>query len=310
MSPAHDLRTWRRLGLAVEAAGGPLTRSHAMLPAPLLLEDRIRVFFASCDGDLRGRIFFADLDRTPPHRVLTIEERPALDLGERGAFDYDGVNPSQVFHHNGELLLLYIGWQRDVDGAAYTLLGGLAVSRDDGRTFERIKAPLLPRSRDERLFRTAPFVRPLAGGGWEMLYISGSHFIRGEARSFPVYSLVGSRSDELDAWPDRGDVLLAPDTAAGEIGFGRPVLWRERNGELTLLLSRRTRTGYALEQASYAAVENGQAAFQPVLAGPAAAWEADMTCFGAPLRLEDGELLFYNGDQFGRTGFGLAWREP
>ena len=34
-----------------------------------------------------------------------------------------------------------------------------------------------------------------------------------------------------------------------------------------------------------------------------------MTCFGAPLTVDKRELLFYNGNQFGRTGFGIAWRE-
>jgi hypothetical protein len=33
-----------------------------------------------------------------------------------------------------------------------------------------------------------------------------------------------------------------------------------------------------------------------------------MTCFGVTVELEGGELLIYNGNQFGRSGFGLAWR--
>ena len=34
----------------------------------------------------------------------------------------------------------------------------------------------------------------------------------------------------------------------------------------------------------------------------------EMTCFGAPCVAGERELLFYNGNGFGRTGFGLAWR--
>jgi hypothetical protein len=33
-----------------------------------------------------------------------------------------------------------------------------------------------------------------------------------------------------------------------------------------------------------------------------------MVCFGAPCQVGAQELLFYNGNQFGRTGFGLASR--
>ena len=33
-----------------------------------------------------------------------------------------------------------------------------------------------------------------------------------------------------------------------------------------------------------------------------------MTCFGAPCRVGEFEYLFYNGNQFGRSGFGVARR--
>jgi hypothetical protein len=28
------------------------------------------------------------------------------------------------------------------------------------------------------------------------------------------------------------------------------------------------------------------------------------------LEIDGGELLLYNGNRFGRSGFGLAWRQP
>jgi len=33
-----------------------------------------------------------------------------------------------------------------------------------------------------------------------------------------------------------------------------------------------------------------------------------MVCFGAPCSVGSSELLFYNGNQFGRSGFGIAQR--
>ena len=152
------LQPWRPLGFRVAASGAPLSRSHAMLPTPLLLEDRIRVFYATCDDDLRGRVLWADLARTPPYQVVARADSPALDLGAPGAFDCDGVNPSQVLIADGHLHLFYIGWRRDVGDAPYTLLAGLAQSEDLGRSFRRVRAPLLPPTAEEPLFRTAPFV--------------------------------------------------------------------------------------------------------------------------------------------------------
>jgi hypothetical protein len=303
------LARWSTLGLRVAASGSAMSQSHAMLPTPWLLEDRIRVFYATCDADLRGRVVFADLARTPPYAVIGVEERPALDLGPPGAFDCDGVNPSQVIAARGAIQLLYIGWRRDVDGAPYTLLTGLAQSRDGGRSFERRRAPLLPATLTEPLFRTAPFATR-GPGGWELLYIGGDRFLAGETRPLPLYALRRMRSPRLDRWPAAGEALLAPDLSRGEIGFGRPVIWRPETGEPVLIVSRRTRLGYEMLQAPLSGVEAGRPAFSPVLGDGRDDWDSDMTCFGAPLRVDGRDLLFYNGNQYGRTGFGIAARDP
>jgi hypothetical protein len=308
-SSHKPLRPWSPLGLRVTATGSAISASHAMLPTPVLLADRIRVYFATCDEDLRGRILFADLERTPPFRVMSVEERPVMDVGPAGSFDCDGVNPSQVLEVNGRLFLVYIGWQRDVEGAPYTLLGGLAESLDGGRTFARLRAPLLARTEAEKFFRTAPFLSRRPGGGWQMLYIGGSQFAEAGGRNQPIYSLKRLVSDRPDTWFGEPDELLAPDPDAGVIGFGRPVLWPEADGTEILLISERTAAGYEMLQSPLHAVEGGAAAFDPVLDGARAPWEDQMTCFGAPLRVNGVELLFYNGNQFGRSGFGLAQRQ-
>ena len=104
--------TWTKHGRILEAGGGPCAVSHAMLPTPLLLEDRIRLFFASCDTGLRGRVFCADLRREPPFEVFARPPQPILDLGPPGRFDCDGINPSCLVKVGGQLRLYTIGWRR------------------------------------------------------------------------------------------------------------------------------------------------------------------------------------------------------
>ncbi|MFN4176646.1 hypothetical protein [Phenylobacterium sp.] len=292
---------WRKLGRVLEADGGPLARSHAMLPTPWVLPDRVRVFYAACDAGMRGRIFSADFAPTPPFRLLSRSAVPVLDVGPQGAFDCDGVNPSQIIEADGRLALLYIGWRRGGAEEPYTLFAGIAFSEDGGASFQRRDEPLLPPLPGERLFRTAPFIERRRDG-WRLLYIGGERFLTDDSgKRLPVYSLMELRSDGPWSWTGPGRELVAPALEAGEIGFGRPVaLGGER-----LMLSVRTRDGYELVETS---AEPG-AARRPVLEGPREAWEAHMTCFGAPCRVGPYDLLFYNGDGFGRTGMGLAWRD-
>ncbi|MBS0409506.1 MAG: hypothetical protein JSR86_06285 [Proteobacteria bacterium] len=299
---------WRKLGLWVEAPGGLLGASHAMVPTPLVLEDRVRVFYAACDADMRGRVFFADIEHDPPHRVIGRSAGPVMDVGAPGTFDADGVNPLQVFADGDGLALLYVGWRRGPAETPYTLLTGLARSRDGGLSFQGEREPLLAPAPGERLFRTAASISP-AADGWRMIYVGGDAFIDDAAgKRSPLYGLRELRSADRLAWPGGGRELLAPDRAAGQTGFGRPVVWTPGGGAPVLMVSIRTEAGYTLVETPLDALEAGRPAFKPVLAGPADPWEAEMTCFGAPCVVGERELLFYNGNGFGRTGFGLAWR--
>ena len=299
---------WRKLGRVLEASGERLSRSHVMLPTPYVMADRVRVFYASCDDDLRGRIFFADFAPQPPFALMAVSPQAVLDVGPPGAFDCDGVNPSHAFLHEGRLALLYIGWRRGASEAPYTLFGALAVSDDEGHSFRRLKAPLLEPRAGERLFRTAPFVER-DGNGWRMLYIGGDGFTPGEGgRALPVYSLLEARSDSLLDWSVPARVLMAPDVGGGELGFGRPLIYTPPGGARRLMVSLRTRSGYILVEAAAEADFSRRPPVTPVIPAPFEAWESQMTCFGAPCVVGDNELLFYNGNGFGRTGMGLAWR--
>ena len=299
---------WRKLGRVLEAAGGPLSRSHVMVPTPHLMADRVRVFFASCDDDMRGRVFFADFAPEPPFALLQVSREPVLDVGPPGAFDCDGANPSQAIEIEGRLALLYLGWRRGPLETPYTLFGGVAFSDDQGLSFARTATPLLPPRPGERLFRTAPFVER-DGAGWRMLYIGGDAFVAGQdGRRLPVYSLMEARSEDLMDWSGPARVLMAPDADGGELGFGRPLIYAVPGGARRLMLSLRTRSGYTLVETDAEVDPARRAPVTPVVPPPFEAWEAQMTCFGAPCVVGMNELLFYNGGGYGRTGLGLAWR--
>lgn len=300
---------WRKHGLVVRASGAALSVSHAMLPTPLLLEDRIRLFFASCDAELRGRVFWADLGLEPPHRILDRSDLPVIDIGAAHAFDSDGINPSCLVKVGEQLRLYTIGWQRGTADKPYTLLAGIAFSADGGRTFEKQLQPLMPATAQESLFRTAPFVWR-ESFAWRMLYIAGDKFVcEGPGKALPRYSLKVASSEDGLSWPAEGDLLLNPDEAKGEIGFGRPVLRQVNNGRTHLILSIRTAAGYRLVETDWERAQRGDFAFEPMLIGQADHWDREMTCFGTTLRVGDRELLFYNGNGFGRTGIGLASRQ-
>jgi hypothetical protein len=55
--------TWKKLGRVFAPTGEhPAMQTHGILPTPHHFGDFVRVYFASCDSEMRGRIFFVDLD--------------------------------------------------------------------------------------------------------------------------------------------------------------------------------------------------------------------------------------------------------
>jgi hypothetical protein len=208
---------------------------------------------------------------------------------------------------DGRLALLYIGWRRGDEAAPYTLFSGLAFSEDEGRSFEKVAGPLLGPCTGERLFRTAPFMHR-EPDGFRLLYIGGDEFTVAEnGRRLPVYSLMELRSQTPWRWEGPGRLLLEPDRRMAEIGFGRPVLY-DISGRTVLMLSIRTGSGYTLVETPAEFDAGQRPPFSAVLEPPFDDWEAEMTCFGAPCAVGEHDLLFYNGNGFGRTGLGLAWR--
>lgn len=300
-------KSWERLGLVFAPPKSRLIQSHAMLPTPLVMSDRIRVFFAACDHALRGRVFYVDLDPANPRRVMNFDPTPVLDLGPQRHFDADGVNPSQVIERDGKILLYYIGWERLTTSVPYTLFAGLAVSEDTGATFNKVEGGqiLHPKGR-ECFFRTSPFVhsRP---DGWGMLYIGGGEFFDSlSGKRLPTYHICEAFSDDGYHWEKPANPpLLSPIRRRGQIGFGRPVLWNDGEHHC-LLTSVRDERGYALWSAREM---EGRLTWSNPLRGPVGEWESEMVCFGAPCRVGEWEYLFYNGNRFGATGFGVARRQ-
>ena len=153
--------TWRKLG-RVYVAGGEhdWAASHAFVPTALDLGDRIRVLLRrSGTATSVGRVGWVDVDPEDPRTVLAVSERPALDVGEPGMFDDNGVTPLSVCEHDGGLRMYYAGWQLGTR-VRYFLFTGAAESRDGGETFERVsRVPVLDRS-DARAADPHRHVRP------------------------------------------------------------------------------------------------------------------------------------------------------
>lgn len=298
---------WEKLGRVYVARGEqPWARSHASLPTALALDDeRIRVFVAFLDEEKVGRLGFVDVDARDPTRVLEVSEAPALNVGQPGTFDDNGVTPLSVFEHQGRTWLYYAGWQLGVR-IRYFLFTGLAFSDDQGRTFERHgRVPVLDRTDAEPTLRTGAFVQPTEGG-FRMWYMAGERWVESQGRRMPSYGMRYLESPDGVTWARAGRRCMEPREPT-EFGFGRPFVLDE-GGRLRMwysirLLERGYRLGYA-ESADGLTWERRDD--EVGLDVSPEGWDSEMTAYAWLQQTRYGTYLFYNGNNYGETGFGVA----
>jgi hypothetical protein len=298
---------WRKLGRVYVASGeAEWMQRRAYLPTPVELGDgRIRVYVAFLDRKQVGRVGFVDVDGADPTRVENVSQTPALDVGEPGEFDDNGVNPVSVVAVGGETWLYYIGWQLG-RRVPYLLFCGLARSRD-ASTFERhARVPVLERSDPEPTLRSAAFVLPAGAGGFRAWYVTGRDWVESRGRRRPSYGICYAESPDGVSWPAAGRPCLAP-ALPDEYGFGRPYVV-EDGGLLRMWYSIRSHTrGYRLGYAeSVDGVEWTRLDDRVGIDVSSSGWDSEMIHCGSVLRAASGSYLFYNGNGYGETGFGVA----
>ena len=84
--------------------------------------------------------FYADFDLNT-FQLKNINSKPILELGKPGTFDEHGIMPSCIVKNGDELYLYYSGWQQSI-GVPYNNYTGLAISKDNGKTFKKYSSSL------------------------------------------------------------------------------------------------------------------------------------------------------------------------
>jgi hypothetical protein len=285
--------------------------TRAMLPTPLLLHDRIRIFYCSRDAQNRSRTSFIDVDRNNPKMVLAVNERPVLDVGALGAFDDVGALPSWIVDLGGAIYLFFLGVNIKVT-VPYGYAIGLAESRDRGETFTRVfDGPIIDRNaREPYLATSCSVIRQ--SGIWHMWYTSGTGwFMTSEGKPEVLYDIKYATSVDGRDWKRDNVTCIAPGHPGEAIG--RPTvlldndvwrMWYSYRGSLDFRDGEDSyRLGYAeARQPTKWTRRDDKAGLPPASDG----WDSKMVAYPNVIVVDGRKYLFYNGNGFGQTGFGCA----
>jgi hypothetical protein len=301
---------WRVMGRIFDPSEHDWAGTHAQVPTALVYDDKVRVFYADRFTDGRSYTTYLDLDRQDLGRVTYFHKAPILDFGEPGAFDDDGAMPSFAVRENGRILLYYSGWNRGVT-VPYRNSVGIAVSDDDGDSFRRLyEGPVLDRTPLEPHIAVTPTLLK-EGDLWRMWYISGVRWTEVDGKFEPVYVIKYGSSRDGVAWDRPNHLCVKP--AHDREAFSHPTVIRHSGLYRMWYCCRDSvdyRDGAGAYRIGYAESADGLDWNRMDEVGGLdvgqAPWASTMTSYPFVTQIDDRVVMFFNGNGFGRSGFGYA----
>ena len=302
---------WRKLGHIYCASGeNEYMQTHALNPIPLHLDkDIYRIYFSSCDAQWRGRIFYLDYD-IEKMNIIGINTNPVVTIGEHGFFDDNGVLTSDIIKYDDQIRLYIIGLSVK-NKIMFDAAIGIAISTDGGKTFQKKAGPILDRSLDDPCFSTAPGVM-YEDGKWHLWYVSCEKWLPHENGYRHFYNIKHRFSDDGILWKSPATTCI---TFANEYeyAFARPFVVKE-DGIYKMWYSFRAQPGIETYRIGYAESLDGEhwvrkdeemRTFDVSKDG----WDSEMLCCARIFDHNGKRYMLYNGNHYGKTGFGLAVME-
>ena len=313
---------WQKRGLIWKPSKSyDWMQEYGQNPNAVELEDRIRIYFSSrkkdnADGKYLSFIFFVDVNKSDPSRIIDVHDQPLLNpfgKGENGAFDEFGTMPGSIVYHKEkqEHWLYYVGWQRPLS-LPYSWANGLAISKDGGASFQKIaKEPIISSRYEYPYLHACPRVFRDEKDQWFMWYASGVEWHQHEGRLNPIYVLMGATSEDGIQWNLSGKQSI-PSVGTKECQSSASVI--RHDGKYHMFFSYRDVLPATPEQKQYRigyAWSNDLANWhrddsRAGISVSPTGWDSTAVCYPHVVKVEQKIYMFYSGSEYGSGGFGFA----
>jgi hypothetical protein len=298
---------WRKLGRVFAAEGQfDWMTSHAANPvAEPRGGDVFRVYFGCRDKDSRSHIGCVDIELAERVRLLDVAGEPIVVPGAPGLFDDSGTSMACLVRDGSRTLLYYLGWNLGVTVPWRNSVGLAVRDGDDGPFVKYSPAPLMDRCHVDPYTLSYPCVLRY-DGRWKMWYGSNLAWGRHETDMFHVIKY--AESDDGVHWRREGVVAIGLNLPK-EFAVCRPWVVKEEGGYRMWFCHRGDayRLGYAESPDGIHWTRRPDAVGLDVSPD---GWDAEMVAYPFVCRHRGHCYLFYNGNRYGRTGFGVAVENP
>jgi len=299
---------WQKKGLIYKPPkGGSWRDNSALTPTAFLLSETIiRVYVSFRDTQGIGRIGYVDVDANDPSKIMKISESPVLDIGKDGMFDDNGVILGDLIRVDNQIYMYYVGFQL-VKKSKFLAYSGLAISEDNGETFQRYKnTPIMDRE-DEALYIRAIHSVVFEDNKFKFWYATGSGWENIDGIDYPQYDIKYIESDDGIHFENSGIKCIENDKTNLEYRIGRPRVYKKNNVYIMNFTYGTTDGRYMAGQAySTDGIHWDRNDKSLGIELSKEGWDSIHLSYPSIVCTKNKTYMFYNGNNMGQDGFGYA----
>lgn len=279
--------------------------SHSSHPCIRKIKNNLyEIYFAARDKDSISNIFKIKFIHNKGTFSKIGTAIKVLSPGKIGFFDSEGCIPVDIEKKEGKTYLIYVGWQNFKNNIWICDTG---IARVYKNFVKRVfSGPIVGRSKESPLF-TALTTVIKKKNYFHAICNKGIFWKKKNKKLTPKYGLHHAKSKDLINWSI--DKKIALPFKKKEYAFGRPSIIKIKNYYYMWYAHRETehsklyRIGMSISKdlikwkrfdkfSGITISRNG--------------WDNQMICYPYVFRIKKDFYMLYNGNNYGRTGFGFA----
>jgi hypothetical protein len=282
----------------------PKLRSHTANPTPVHLhEDTYRIFYSARDASNRSSVGAVDIDLATK-QIVKAHKQPFLEYGPPGSFFQDGISLGNYYEASGRRYLTFMGWQNPPDGHWRGDIGRLILKDDLSLEVESLN-PFMRSDESDPVSLSYPWIMMTGPEHYDMWY--GSTLTWDAGNGEMVHLIKHAESSDGETF--KKSPLQVPHEVGVAQAFSRPTLLKLGPNDWHMWFSYRGGNGISY-RIGHATSSDGRtwelSLNRQSLDVSAEGWDSNMVEYPYVFTHKRYIIMLYNGDGYGRSGFGMA----
>ena len=278
--------------------------SYAWVPTAYKIENTNKaiIFFSArnTSNESDTGYFIYDLDKM---KIIKIAKRPILTRGKLGNFDDSAVIPSHLIKIKRKFYLYYVGWTQGKKVPFFSSLG-LAIANKITGPYKKISnAPIIGRSKFDPLFVATCFVQKIKRG-YSMYYTSNMSWKIKNTTPKPRYLIKKCYSADGIKWETNNNKIIKFEKST-ETAITRPWILKLKNNFVMFFSLKKN--NYTIETS---VSKDGKTWRRKKIflfkEDKKIKFDSKAQEYASLVKYKKKLFMFYNGNEYGKNGIGLA----